>query len=367
MVTTIPLFSAQAANAPVDLLTPIKRVLASHWYTLGQETAALENEFADYCGVRHCVSVANGTDALELGLRALGVMAGDQVLLTANAGFYGSAACRLLGAVPHYLDIEPLTMTMSVAALREAVQVRPKAVIVTHLYGRLAEIEAIVAITAAAGVPVIEDCAQAHGAMRRGRRAGSFGSIGCFSFYPTKNLGALGDGGAVVTNDPAVAARLKQLRQYGWGEKYQVAVAGGRNSRLDELQAAILREKLPRLDSWNAERREIARRYNEAFADLPLTCPDTVGEEYVAHLYVVRVKDRPAFRHHLAGLGIATDIHYPVADHLQTAYPTELRQGTLPVCEEACQQVVSLPCFPGLGAEARERVIQGVRGYLKSN
>lgn len=365
MVETIPLFSAQAANDRVDLLSPVKRVLASHWYTLGQETASFEREFADYCGVRHCVSVANGTDALELGLRALGVKAGDQVLLTANAGFYGSAACRLLGAAPRYLDIEPLTMTLSVAALREGLHARPKAIIVTHLYGRLADIEAIVALAAAAGVPVIEDCAQAHGAMRRGRRAGSFGSIGCFSFYPTKNLGALGDGGAVVSNDPAVADRLKQLRQYGWGEKYRVAVAGGRNSRLDELQAAFLREKLPRLEGWNTERREIARQYNEAFADLPLTCPDTVGEEYVGHLYVVRVQERAAFRRHLADLGVATDIHYPVPDHLQPAYPGEQGPGALPECEEACAQVVSLPCFPGLGDEARERVIRAVRRYFK--
>jgi len=365
MTEIIPLFSARAVNSSVDFLTPINRVLNSYWYILGEEATAFEREFAEYCRATLCVSVANGTDALELGLRALDVKPGAQVILAANAGFYGSAAVRSLGAIPYYIDVDPVTLTMSTAQLREALKAKPKALIVTHLYGQLADIETIVEIADQVGVPVIEDCAQAHGAKRNGKQAGSFGTIGCFSFYPTKNLGALGDGGAVVTNDPSLATRLKQFRQYGWSTKYQVELVGGRNSRLDELQAAILREKLPCLDPWNGERREIARQYNEAFSDLPMACPSSLGEDYVAHLYVVQVNNRDAFRKYLKGLGVTTDVHYPIPDHLQTAYQCDQRQGTLPISEYACGHVVSLPCYPGLGDEGIKRVTQAVQGYFK--
>lgn len=362
---TIPLFSAQAANAGLDLLTPVTRVLDSHWFILGAELAAFEREFAEYCGVPHCVGLANGTDALELGLRALGLNAGDEVILAANAGFYGSTAVRQIGADPLYVDVDANTLTMTGKQLENALSARTKAVIVTHLYGQLApDIESIVTVASKAGLPVVEDCAQAHGAIRNAKRAGSFGTIGCFSFYPTKNLGAIGDGGAVTTNDPSIADRLKSLRQYGWSQKYHVALKGGCNSRLDELQAAILRLKLPRLDAWNAERREIARRYNAAFCNLPVQCPSSSGEDYVAHLYVLQVGMRDAFREHLKSMRITTDIHYPMADHLQSAYPVNPRQVPLPVCEQACQRVVSLPCYPGLEPDKVERIIKAVQGYF---
>lgn len=364
MMPAIPFFSAQAANASIDILTPIKRVLDSHWYILGQEVAGFEQAFAEYCGVAYCISVANGTDALELGLRALNVASGDRVIVTANAGFYGSTAVRQLGAIPHYIDVDPVTLTMSSACLDEALATRPKAIIVTHLYGQLAAIEAIVAAAAKVGIPVIEDCAQAHGAERNGKRAGSFGTLGCFSFYPTKNLGALGDGGAIVTHDETLAARIKQLRQYGWSKKYHVTLQGGRNSRLDEMQAAILREKLSYLDSWNEARRDIARRYNTAFIDLPIQCPSSLGKDYVAHLYVMRLHDRAAFRTHLEKNGIATDIHYPLPDHRQTAFSVEQESIALPVTEHACANVVSLPCYPGLSAAHVEQVIQAVTHYF---
>lgn len=308
-MATIPLFSARSANSSTDFLTPINRVLKSHWYILGDETAAFERDFADYCGVTNCVSVANGTDALELGLRALDVKTGEVVLLTANAGFYGSSAVRSLGAIPHYIDVDSTNLTMSTELLREALRAKPKAIIVTHLYGQLADIEKVVEAALEEGVAVIEDCAQAHGAKRNGKQAGSFGTIGCFSFYPTKNLGALGDGGAIVTNRPSLATQIKQLRQYGWGTKYHIELVGGRNSRLDELQAAILREKLPYLNACNVARREIAKQYNEAFSDLPLLCPSSLDEDYVAHLYVIQVGNREAFRDYLKRLGITTDVH----------------------------------------------------------
>jgi dTDP-4-amino-4,6-dideoxygalactose transaminase len=360
MTSVIPLFSAQTANAAVNLLDPVKRVLDSHWYILGKEVSGFEREFARYCGAAECVGVASGTDALEIGLRALGVTKGDKVVVAANAGFYASTAVLLVGAIPHYVDVDPVTLTVSPEKVEEALESYPKAIVVTHLYGRLADVEAIVEVASRRGIHVIEDCAQAHGAKRNGKRAGTFGTIGCFSFYPTKNLGAIGDGGAIVTDGSYLAAAIRQLRQYGWKNKYDVELPGGRNSRLDEIQAAVLREKLPFLDSWNAERRDIAGRYNSAFSDLPVVCPCSTGEDYVAHLYVARVEARDAFRKFVRGFGVSTDVHYPVPDHMQFAYPSQQGKWVLPATELACRQVVSLPCYPGLEAGSIERVIEAV-------
>ncbi len=361
----IPFFRPPSGAVVDACQEAVERVINSQWFILGAEVEAFEREFAAYCGVSACVSVANGTDALELALRACGVGAGDRVALVANAGYYGSIATNLVGAVPLYIDIDEATMTMEPAQLARALESRPKAVIVTHLYGRLANIEALCALAERAGVPLIEDCAQAHGAMHGGRKAGSFGTLGCFSFYPTKNLGALGDGGAVVTNDGALSARLRQLRQYGWKSKYHVDLPGGRNSRLDEMQAAILRVRLTRLDEWNASRREIARRYSAAFATLPLAAPAPVDETYVAHLYVVRSSERDALRAHLATRGVASDIHYPVADHHQAVSgDTANGESALPVTDRACRSVLSLPCFPGLSAEEVDEAIASVASYF---
>lgn len=362
---SIPLFSAEAANRDLDLVAPVRRVIGSHWYVLGEEVASFEREFAEYCGVLECVGLANGTDALELALRGFGLDRGDRVCLAANAGFYGSTAVHAVGATPVYVDVESERLTLDPAALAVALQTeRPAAIIVTHLYGQLAAIEEIVALADSAGVPVIEDCAQAHGALRDGRRAGSFGRVGCFSFYPTKNLGALGDGGALVSSDATLIGRVRQLRQYGWGGKYSVDLPGGRNSRLDEMQAAILREKLPRLDRWNEARRLVARRYNTAFAGLPLHCPPSVGEDYVAHLYVIRLPRRETLRAYLRAVGIATDVHYPVPDHRQSAYSLPDGHAGLPVTEQACEQVLTLPCFPGMTDEQVGCVVDAVVAHF---
>jgi aminotransferase EvaB len=361
------MFSTSLVNASIDLSSPVKRVLDSHWYVLGTEVSHFENEFAEYNGVRHCVSVANGTDALELGLRAVDIKAGDSVIATANAGFYSSTAIRLIGAKPVYVDMNPATHTLCVDALQKRLELdKPKAIIATHLFGQLADIERVVEIADRAGIPVIEDCAQSHGAMRNGKRAGSFGTIGCFSFYPTKNLGALGDGGAVITNDTATAEKLRQYRQYGWSSKYCVDLPGGRNSRLDEIQAAILREKLPHLERQNTERRDIARKYNKAFEALPLICPSSLGDDYVAHLYVMQISNRDEFRSFLKQHGIVTDVYYPIPDHLQKAYVCEQEIGSLPLTEASCNKVVSLPCFPGMISEDVDRVISAVILYFKS-
>lgn len=363
----IPVFRS-AECAPCDSATraAIDRVCNSKWYVLGREVAAFEAEFAHYCGVARCVSLANGTDALEFAMRAVGVSAGSLVLLVANAGFYGSTAVRSIGAQPRYLDVDEPSLTLSLSALSQYGGPLPAALVVTHLYGQLCPaIREIVAWAGQRGVPVIEDCAQAHGALLGGRRAGSFGTVGCFSFYPTKNLGAFGDAGAIITDDEAIAARVMQLRQYGWATKYHNVLPGGRNSRLDEMQAAILRARLPWLDGWNAERRRIAQRYCTAFADLPLHLPHVDGDDYVGHLFVIRVAGRDAFREHLNDCFVATDVHYPLPDHLQTAYKCDQDAGVLPVTESTCKSVVTLPCFPGMTEEEIDRVINAVRSFFR--
>ena len=344
----IPLFSDIAMNKSLDFLGAVKKVLDRHWYVLGEEVTNFESEFADYVGAGYCVSVANGTDAIEIALRSVGVERGDMVVTVANAGFYSSTAIHAIGATPLYVDINPSCMTMSADSLAEALKLKPKCVIVTHLYGQMANIKELLALAHAAGVMLIEDCAQSHGAKIDGRQAGSWGDAACFSFYPTKNLGAMGDGGAVVTNNEALAARLKILRQYGWSSKYHVDYAGGKNSRLDEMQAAILRIKLPLLDSWNAARRDIASRYNAAFASLSFDALPSVDDSYAAHLYVARIQNRDALREFLKSEGVVTDIHYPVPDHKQAAYPQPCVVGSMEVTDSLCKNLVTLPCFPGM-------------------
>ncbi|MNT25692.1 dTDP-3-amino-3,6-dideoxy-alpha-D-galactopyranose transaminase [compost metagenome] len=218
---------------------------------------------------------------------------------------------------------------------------------------------------AKAGVPIVEDCAQAHGARRGGKSAGSFGTIACFSFYPTKNLGALGDGGAIVTNDPDLAERVRQIRQYGWSSKYTVSLPGGRNSRLDELQAAVLREKLPFLDAWNDQRRAIAVQYSAAFSSFDLKLPPSVATDFVSHLYVIRTPERAVLMQALRDQGIASDIHYPIPDHRQPAYG-DGASLSLPLTEEACDTVMSLPCFPGMTDVEVKRVIAVVTEFFSA-
>lgn len=362
----VPLFSATTVNKNLDLLPIIQNVLDRYWYVLGEEVREFEKEFAAYNGVDYCISVANGTDALELALRALGVQHEDKVVTVANAGFYSSTAIHAIGAVPYYVDVDSDTYTMSVAAFKKALELNPKAVIVTHLYGKLAEIESIYRLAKDANVFVIEDCAQSHGAMRNGRRAGSFGDVACFSFYPTKNLGALGDGGAIITRSKDLTKKIQSLRQYGWSQKYNVEAAGGKNSRLDELQAAVLRQKLPNLDDWNEQRRAIARQYNNEFLDLPIRCPRIVEEDHVAHLYVIEVEKREDFRTFLNERGIATDVHYPIPDHKQQAYIFNHRLSpALKTTEDACERIVTLPCFPGMSDQQIMSVINAVKDFFE--
>jgi dTDP-3-amino-2,3,6-trideoxy-4-keto-D-glucose/dTDP-3-amino-3,4,6-trideoxy-alpha-D-glucose/dTDP-2,6-dideoxy-D-kanosamine transaminase len=347
-----------------ELAASVNRVLTSGWYILGRECAAFEAEFAAYCGVAHCLAVANGTDALELALRSLGIGPGDRVATVANAGGYSTTAIRAVGAEPLYIDIDRSTMNMSAADLAARLIPGVRAVIATHLYGRMANLPALLEVTRRRAVPLVEDCAQAHGAAIGAKKAGSWGALGCFSFYPTKNLGALGDGGAITTCDERLAQRVKSLRQYGWSGRYQCAEYG-RNSRMDEMQAAILRAKLPHLDGWNARRREIAATYSASLAASRVECPRDFGENYVAHLYVIRSQARDQVRSALKACGIATDVHYPVPDHLQEA--ARAARGTdpaatphLPVTEQAAREILTLPCYP----ELRDDEISAIAGAL---
>ncbi len=340
-----------------EIRRAVIRVLDSGWYLLGPVTRAFEQAFADYCGTRHCVSVANGTDALEIGLRALDVSAGDEVVTVANAGGYTTTACLAIGAVPVYVDVDPATLTMDLDQAVAAVTGETRCVVATHLYGWAVDVGALRAKLAAAGhreVPIVEDCAQAHGARIGGARVGSIGDLGCFSFYPTKNLPALGDAGAIVTSRDDLAERATRLRQYGWKDKYRPSLSGGRNSRMDEIQAAVLGVYLPHLDRWNESRRRIVARYREATAaseTLDMVHPDA-GDRFVAHLAVARSTRREQLATWLREGGIDTAVHYPFLDTESVAVQGRPhRIATVEAAAAARDEIISLPCFPALSDE----------------
>jgi dTDP-4-amino-4,6-dideoxygalactose transaminase len=364
---TVPVNSLERHIQPIadELTHASAAVITSGYYVLGPNVKAFEREFAEYCGVSDCIGVANGTEALELGLRSVGITHGKRVALVANAAMYGTTAVLACGAEPVFVDIDPITHTLAPTSLEAVLAIGPiDAVIVTHLYGMLADMDSILMLAEKHGFAVFEDCAQAHGARdASGRRAGSFGKAASFSFYPTKNLGAIGDGGAVVTNDPQVADTLRKLRQYGWTAKYRNELPGGRNSRLDEMQAAILRIMLPHLDRWNARRREIANRYSREIRNDQIWVAPPRGDEYVAHLYVVQTSSRTALQNHLLNTGIGSDIHYPITDHRQPLFGNRYATITLPTTEAACQRVLTLPCFPELTDEETTLVIQACNSF----
>jgi aminotransferase EvaB len=344
-----------------ELDVAISRVVSSGWYVLGPEHDAFEAELASYVGVAHCVAVGNGTDELQIALSALGVAAGDVVLTAANAGGYTTTAARSLGAIPIYADVDPQSLLLTAATLEVAVAhlpTQPKVVVVTHLFGAAAEVQEIVNWAHARGIKVVEDCAQSLGAFAGAVRAGSVGDIATTSFYPTKNLGALGDGGAVLTANAEIATRVRQLRQYGWESKYRTTVDGGRNSRLDELQAAILRVKLPYLDAWNERRRAVHSIYERA-ASGGARFVNTSGPGFVAHLAVIRTDDRARAQDIFVRHGVRTDVHYPIADHHQ---PIANDSGlSLAVTENAAQQILSVPLFPELTDDEIARVSMAIQ------
>ena len=326
------------------------RVLKGGWYILGPEVKAFEQEFADYVGVKHCSGVGSGTEALHLALLALGVKEGDEVITVTNTAVATVAAIELTGARPVLVDVRPDTILMDAERLASAITPRTKVIIPVHLFGQSVDLDPILEIAHAKKIAVLEDCAQAHGATYHGKRVGSYGDIAAFSFYPTKNLGAYGDGGAIVSNNAELVERVNLLRQYGWRERYTSDIKG-MNSRLDELQAAVLRVKLRHLDKWNSARRERAALYTELVRTVTLPREMPYGEP-VYHLYVVQTPKRDALISYLKERGIGTMIQYPHAIHLQPAYANlGYKEGSLPVSERLAREIVSLPLYPELSMD----------------
>lgn len=363
----IPFLDLKAINVAheAELKLAFERVLQSGWYVLGQEVRAFESEFADFCETSHAIGVSNGLDALHLILRAYGIGEGDEVIVPSNTYIATWLAVTYCGATP--VPVEPVAATYNIdpLSIEAAITPRTRAIIAVHLYGQPVEMEAIMAIAEQHGLKVIEDAAQAHGATYKGRRVGSLGHAAGFSFYPGKNLGALGDAGAVTTNDADLADRVRVLLNYGSRIKYQNEVQGF-NCRLDELQAALLRVKLPHLDAETDRRREIAAQYQLGLAGTQLVLPEVVeSASAVWHLYVVRTPLRALLQSKLAERGIGTMIHYPIPPHLQPAYAElGISKGALPISECMHEEVLSLPMGPTLSDEQVKEVIDAVRDCL---
>ncbi len=344
-------FAAMHAELRPRLDAAYARVVDSNWFILGREVEAFEREFADYCGAKHCIGVANGLDALFITLKAMGIGAGDEVIVPSNTYIATWLAVSYAGATPVPVEPDERTYNIDPAKIEAAITPATRAIMPVHLYGQPADMDPIMAIARRHGLRVVEDAAQAHGARYKGRRVGALGDAAGFSFYPGKNLGALGDGGAVVTNDDTVADQLRVLRNYGSRAKYHNELKGF-NSRLDEMHAAFLREKLVLLDDWNERRRAAANRYLQALAPSGLGLPHVPEwAEPVWHLFVVRHAQRAKLEAGLKARQIGTVIHYPIPPHLQPAY-TELAipKGALPIAERIHEQVLSLPIWPQIDA-----------------
>ena len=344
----------------------LERVMASGWYVQGPEHDAFEAELAAFIGVPHALGVASGTDALALALAAVGVEPGAEVVAAANAGGYATIAATQIGAIVAYADIDPATGLVTAETLEEAIGPRTSAAVVTHLYGNVADLDPIVRLCQARGIAVVEDCAQAIGGWSGQRRVGAIGDAAAFSFYPTKNLGAMGDGGAVATRRDDVAGVVRELRQYGWDQRYRIGRPGGRNSRLDELQAAVLRIGLREVDHLNERRRGIVERYASAVNGTAARMVTGASATSVAHLAVLRSADRDALRRMLGAEGIQTSVHYPLPDHRQPGLPRPRRRQPLPETERMAREILTLPCFPELTAAEVDRVATAVREGLAS-
>ena len=356
----VPFLSLVPDDDRHDVRAAIERVVASGWYILGPEVEAFESEFARAMGASHAVGVGTGTDAIALILRALGIGAGDEVITTPLSAAYTALAIMMAGARPVFADVDPARLTIDPDQVARAIGPRTRAILPVHLYGQPADMTALQRIAARHSLAMIEDCCQAHLATAEGRPVGTIGVAGAFSFYPTKNLGALGDGGAVVTNDPALAARIKRLRNGGQSDRYHHEEAGV-NSRLDEVQAAILRARLPRLGGWTERRRVLAARYRRLLMDAPgveVVAARDAGHVY--HLFVIRVRGRTDLQASLASSGIETLIHYPVPIPRQPAL-AGAQPADCPVALRACDEVLSLPLYPGLSDADVDMVAASVR------
>jgi len=350
-----------------EIDSALARVFARAWFILGEEGEAFEREFAQYLGASHGVGCGSGTEALHLALLACGVEPGDEVITVPNTAVPTISAISFANAVPRMVDIDPVTYTIDVRQVEAAITPRTKVLMPVHLYGQSADLTPLLEIARQYNLRLIEDACQAHGATYGAPRAGTLGDAGCFSFYPSKNLGAYGDGGFVCTNNPEIDQRLRRLRNYGQTKRYYHATKGF-NSRLDELQAAVLRAKLVHLDRWNESRRALAKRFDALLQDLPVTLPQQAEwGKHVFHLYVIRTPQRDRLCSFLAERGVQTIIHYPVPVHLQEAYrDLNIPLGALPEAEKAAREIVSLPFYPEMREDEIELLAATLREFYQN-
>ena len=345
----------------------VQRVLSSGYFILGPELEAFEKSFAEFLGTKYVVGCASGTEAIYLALAAMGVGPGDEVLVVAHTAVPTISAISMTGAEPVFVDIDPKTYVMDVSKVAEKISSKTKAIVPVHLYGQIVDLEPLLELAAERKIPVLEDVAQATGATYKGKQAGSMGAFGAFSFYPSKNLGAFGDGGAVSTNSKEGYEKLIALRNYGQSKRYYHDSIGI-NSRLDEIQSAILAVQLPKVAEWNERRRAIAARYTNGLKDLVIVPEENSVSTHVYHLYVIQSNDRDGLQQYLTEKGVGTLIHYPVPAHLQKAYVYRgYKVGDLPVTEQITKRILSLPMFPELTDEQIDYVIQEVRTFHQKN
>ena len=348
------------------IMNAIDRVVKSEWFIQGDECKQFENEFAEYCGVKHCIGVGNGLEALRLILEAYGIGNGDEVIVPANTFIATVLAISYVGATPVFVDADINTYNINISKIREKITSKTKAIVAVHLYGRIVQMDEIYKIAKEFDLKVIEDAAQAHGAMYKGKRAGSLGDAAGFSFYPGKNLGALGDGGAITTNDDELASKVRALSNYGSFQKYN-HIYKGCNSRLDEMQASILRVKLKYLEAWNNERRRIAKRFSTKIKNPQVVLPNVDlknMQEHVFHVYPILVEKRENFIKYLENNGIGYNIHYPIPIPMQKAYIEYVDEmEKLPVTKRICEEVVSIPLYPGMLDEEIDYVINKINEY----
>jgi len=354
---------AQYHSVQAEVNEAIAGVFDCGSFILGENVRAFEAEFADYCGVDFAVGVASGTDALQLALRACGVGQGDEVITVANTAFATAIAVSWSGARPVFVDVDEM-YTIDVAKIEEKITARTKAIVPVHLYGRPVDMDMMVKIARKHNLMIVEDACQAHGAEYQGKKVGSFGDVGCYSFYPTKNLGAYGDGGIAVTNNEEIARGLRLLRNYGQVARFN-HTSKGYNSRLDEIQAAILRVKLKKLDNWNDRRRQHAALYDSLLKESQVVTPPVRrGVKHVYHLYVIRTPYRDQMQEWLRGNGVGTDIHYPTPIHLQPAFKEMgLREGSLPKTEQYAGEILSLPMYPELTEDEVYQVCESIAKF----
>jgi dTDP-4-amino-4,6-dideoxygalactose transaminase len=366
---TIPLVDLKAGFTPIkhEVMKALEDVLNEMHLYLGPNCQELEREFAAYCNTQFAIGVGSGTEAIQFAFLAYGVKSGDEVITTPHTFFATAEAIAVIGAIPVFADIDPVTYTINSEGLEKKITGKTRAIIPVHMYGQVSDMEPIVEIAKEYGIHVIEDACQAHGALYRDKKAGSIGDAGCFSFYFTKNLGGYGEGGMVTTNDPKIAETIQLYRNHGHRAKFEHAVFAY-NGRLDEIQAAILRIKLKYLDAYNTRRREIAERYNTLLKDMPLSLPkEAPGRKHVYHLYVVRSKQRDSLQDFLNSRGIGTGIHYKTPVHLQeAARDLGYKKGDFPEVEAACAEILSLPIYPELDQESQMYIIENTKEFYRN-